>query len=202
MTSRLAAVWFGFSLGLGVGCGVVLTASPQPPAPSASRQGPGLWRANQLQPRRAADHVGHLFPLSWSRQERAHGRPAAGYPRRSAEADPVGPRANRARRSGQERDHRAHLGERAAGDAARIGPQGADGETEGDTSALGGRRRRLRRPLGVSTGRASCRAGRVRSVAREKPDRPLHSTPPGPRRDDTGEPGGSAERFCAASRSI
>jgi hypothetical protein len=121
---------------------------PPAPCPVSLTTGSCLWRANQFQPRRAADHVGHLFPLSWSRQERAHGRYAAGSPRRSAEADPVGPRANRARRSGQERDHRAHLGERAAGDAARIGPQGADGETEGDTSALGGRRRRLRRAIG------------------------------------------------------
>ena len=162
MTSRLAAVWFGFSPGLGVGCGVVTDREPPARRPVSLTTGSCLWRANQFQPRRAADHVGHLFPLSWSRQERAHGRYAAGYPRRSAEADPVGPRANRARRSGQERDHRAHLGERAEGDAARIGPQGADGETEGDTSALGGRRRRLRRPLGLSAGRASCRAERLR----------------------------------------
>ena len=79
--------------------------------------------------------------------------------------------------------------------AARIGPQGADGETEGD--AFGGGWPRAPSTKGIGRiNRSRVLPCRTRPIgAREESDRPLHPAPPGPRRADAGEPRPTAARL-------
>src|SRR5256885_7660315 len=64
--------------------------------------------------------------------------------------------------------------------------QGADREREGHDPPVGGGRRRLRRPLGVSARRSAGGAPR-RPSPDEKPNRQFHPGPPAPRTLDRSE---------------